>query len=103
MPLDACSIEQLQGELRDGQHDAAGWQLNVLDGLVLLRDREVRREVLLRAKGGYAGIKAAVQKDAIHGRMGNNKYGKPLWDWCATLCHHTRIAAPAAVPVHLLA
>merc|ERR1711972_1111477 len=78
VPIDVSSLEQLQGELRDAQHDAAGWQLNMLDGLVLLRDRELRRQLLLRARGGYGGVKASVEHTMIKGRMGHEKWGKPI-------------------------
>ena len=64
VPVDASNIESTQGELRDAQHDSVGWQLNMLDGLLLLRDRELRRQVLLSARGGYPGIKKQVQRTA---------------------------------------
>ena len=86
VPLDTSSIEQLQGELRDAQHDASGWQLNIMDGLVLLRDRELRRQVLLNAKGGYKGIKATVQKAEILGRTGHEKLGQHTPEYVGVVC-----------------
>ena len=79
-PIDASSIESLQGELRDAQHDAVGWAINMLDGLTLMQRRELRRIVQLKARGGVKGVKPLIAK-AEAGALGHQKWGRYVWAW----------------------
>jgi len=78
-PIDASSIESIQGELRQAELDSTGYQLNQLNSLVLLEQREMARRVRLETKGGYTGVKKDIAKSELRGRLGHQRWGADIW------------------------